>query len=1078
MTPPSCGNIDIEGDTDESVLVTGSHNVVIQAEQVMLQAAEEARREKRDPAQMLRVLALLAAPVFDPRNPDQAPTPLDLHQEWHVLAEGVRRSNAPILLARLAPATLAALRSALSPRAEMQNSFPHILHFSGHAWREGLLLEGELGEVHLAKTEEILEALKDLPHPLDLVVLNGCESAADASSAAQAMVDGGLARAVMGHERSVLDAEAVKFASTLYAELTGGFPLGEAVARAQKEVTTHKVILLGDKELCFQNLSGGEPWVDQRSPPGNLPAQTGLFLGRGRELVDMAHHLSHPPAVVVISGPPGIGKTGLVLEAAHRNSRRFPGGVAYASGRQFEGSREATAAEMLKDLAEPLGLTPEPERLIDELLQKTAKEPTLLLLDNLETLPEEERARLAEVLRRLGGESAAIVALRPSSEALEDLPRSRPISLHHGLSPEEAARYAMFLARQREIPLTWDRAAEIAEAVGGHPLLLEKLVAQARRRDLEDLLQEVAERRGDYQEQLAKVYSRSAERLDDAGLDALKALQLFPAGSAPEVPLLAAAGEGGPAALQEAALADFDPAEQVWHWHATVAEYARIHWPLSEDERRSRLIDLLPAWTAWLKRLVARDMKSHMRLEKARPNLQSEMEVCTGTSYEEAWSFLDALDRALPSPERTLSLREIIAEVQKAKLEILPSDDYAQRACLLNNLGLALSNLGQREKAIKPSQEAAEIYRQLAEADPQVFLPNLAASLNNLGMMLSNQGRREKALKPSQEAAEIYRQLAEAEPQVFLPDLAASLNNLGVRLSDLGRREEAIIPSQEAAEIYRQLAEAEPQVFLPYLAMSLNNLGNRLYNLGRRKEAILPSQEAAAEIYRRLAEANPQAFLPNLAASLNNIGALLSELGRREEALKPTQEAVEIRRRLAEEKPQAFLPDLAMSLNNLGVRLSDLGRLEEALIPSQEAVEIRRRMAEANPQAFLPALSMCLNNLGVLLSRLGRLEEALIPSQEAVEIRRRMAEANPQAFLPDMATSLGAYGSILGSLDRHAEAARAFGEGLELIAPFYLKMPQAFGRLARFLLQGYLQACQGAGQEPDEELMVNFKEMH
>jgi len=1077
MTPPSRGNIDIEGSTDESVLVTGSHNVVIQAEQVMLQAAEEARREKRDPAQMLRVLALLAAPVFDPRNPDQPPKPLDLHQEWHVLADGVRRSRAPILLARLTPPTLAALRSALSPRAEMQNSFPHILHFSGHAWREGLLLENDLGEVHFAKTDEILEALKNLPHPLDLVILNGCESAADASSAAQAMVDGGLARAVVGHERSVLDAEAVKFVATLYVELTAGFSLEDAVARAKKEVTTHEVILLGDKELCFQNLSGGEPWVDQRSPPGNLPAQTGLFLGRGRELVDMAHHLSRPPAVVVIFGPPGIGKTGLVLEAAHRNGFRFLGGVAYASGRQFEGSREATAAEMLKDLAEALGLTPEPERLIDELLQKTAREPTLLLLDNLETLPEEERARLAEVLRRLGGESAAIAALRPSSEALEDLPRSRPISLHRGLSPEEAARYAMFLAREREIPLTWDRAAEIAEAVGGHPLILEKLVAQARRRDLEDLLREVAERRGDYQEQLEKVYAWSAERLDDAGLDGWKALPLFPAGSAPEGPLRAAADEGSPAALQEGALADFDPAEQAWHWHATVAEYAKIHWPLSEEERRSRLIDLLPAWTAWLKRLVARDMKSHMRLEKARPNLQSEMEVCTGTSYEEAWSFLDALDRALPSPERTLSLREIIAEVQKAKLEILPSDDNAQRACLLNNLGLALSNLGQREEAIKPSQEAAEIYRQLAEADPQVFLPNLAASLNNLGMMLSNQGRREKAIKPSQEAAEIYRQLAEAEPQVFLPDLAASLNNLGVRLSELGRREEAIIPSQEAAEIYRRLAEANPQAFLPNLAASLNNIGNRFYNLGRRKEAILPSQEAA-EIYRRLAEANPQAFLPNLAASLNNIGALLSELGRREEALKPTQEAVEIRRRLAEEKPQAFLPDLAMSLNNLGVRLSDLGRLEEALIPSQEAVEIRRQMAEANPQAFLPTLSMCLNNLGVLLSRLGRLEEALIPSQEAVEIRRLIAEANPQAFLPDMATSLGAYGSILGSLDRHAEAARAFGEGLELIAPFYLKMPQAFGRLARFLLQGYLQACQGAGQEPDEELMVNFKEMH
>jgi hypothetical protein len=59
-----------------------------------------------------------------------------------------------------------------------------------------------------------------------------------------------------------------------------------------------------------------------------------------------------------------------------------------------------------------------------------------------------------------------------------------------------------------------------------------------------------------------------------------------------------------------------------------------------------------------------------MRLEKARPNLQSEMEVCAETTHEEAWAFLDALDLALPSPDRTLSLREIIAEVQKTKLII------------------------------------------------------------------------------------------------------------------------------------------------------------------------------------------------------------------------------------------------------------------------------------------------------------------------------------------------------------------------------------------------------------------------
>lgn len=321
----------------------------------MLNAVQQASLSQRDPARMLRVLALLAAPVYDPNSPDQYPTPLDLRQEWHVLADGVRQSGAPILLARLTLPTLDALRYALSPRAWEQGVFPHVLHFSGHAWREGLLLEDELGQVHAATTTEVLNALKGMPHPLDLVVLNGCESAVDARSVAQALMDGGFARAVVGHERSVLDPEAVAFAARLYAELTGGFTLKEAVDRAQKQITTHQVVLLGDTTLCFEKLSGGEPVVNDLRPKGNLPSQSALFLGRGRELVEISSALAHPPAIIVLSGPPGIGKTSLVLEAAHRNAWRFPGGVAYAAGPRPEDIRTATAAEMLTALAGALG---------------------------------------------------------------------------------------------------------------------------------------------------------------------------------------------------------------------------------------------------------------------------------------------------------------------------------------------------------------------------------------------------------------------------------------------------------------------------------------------------------------------------------------------------------------------------------------------------------------------------------------------------------------------------------------------------------------------------------------------------
>ena len=106
----------LDPNTTRKAPATGP-NSIIQAEQAMQQAAQQAKDEDHDPSRMLRVLAVLAAPVFDPEDPEHLPDHLDLHQEWHVLAEGVRGSHAPILLARLQPPTLESPRSALSPRA-------------------------------------------------------------------------------------------------------------------------------------------------------------------------------------------------------------------------------------------------------------------------------------------------------------------------------------------------------------------------------------------------------------------------------------------------------------------------------------------------------------------------------------------------------------------------------------------------------------------------------------------------------------------------------------------------------------------------------------------------------------------------------------------------------------------------------------------------------------------------------------------------------------------------------------------------------------------------------------------------
>ena len=759
------GSIAVGGDVGGSLLVTGSQNVIIQAGQVMLQAAAAARLQRQDPTRMLRVLALLAALVYDPADPDHPPPPLDLRQEWNRLERAVQEARAPILLARLVPPTLEALRRALSPRIAGQGLFPHVLHFSGHAWREGLLLEDEYGQTHPVTTGELLDALNGGAHsraPL-LVVLNACETAADARSAAQALLEAGLARAVVGHLCPVQDEQAIAFAKALYADLCDGFPLREAVRRAQQSSPSQGeggvgVLLLGDGDLRFGGLARGEPLIEDGRPTGNLPPGEGVgFFGRGAELTALARSLDHPPCLALLCGPPGIGKSRLALEAAHRNAWRFPGGAAFA-----------TAAGLLNRLAEALGLAGT-EEVRQALLDYAHARPTLFLLDNLETLPPAELAILAGFLERLDGASAALITLRPPQPLLEDLPHALSRSLQEGLRGEAAVRYALALAHSKGLPLAAPEAAEIAWAAGGHPLLITGIVAQARRRDRQSLLEEVRRREGDFAEQLEATYAWSWERLDEAGQAAWQALLLFPAGRAPEAVLRSMAGREGLRALrQEAAVADFDPHLQAWRWHPTVAEYAARRRPLAEEERQVCLIAALPAWTRWLERLEPKTAETAARLEEQRSNLEALLEAGAHAEYRQARGWFQALHRAFPPPDRTLALRDLEAAAYRAWADAARRAGAVEdRAIALGMTGYALSALGRREEALAATQGAAGLYRELAEQNPPAFLPDLARSLNNLGMMLSALGRREEALAAYEEAVRILLPFFRALPAAF-----------------------------------------------------------------------------------------------------------------------------------------------------------------------------------------------------------------------------------------------------------------------------------------------------------------------
>ena len=385
-----------------------------------------------------------------------------------------------------------------------------------------------------------------------------------------------------------------------------------------------------------------------------------------------------------------------------------------------------------------------------------------------------------------------------------------------------------------------------------------------------------------------------------------------------------------------------------------------------------------------------------------------------------------------------------------------------ERATYMNNLSNRLSEVGDREGALKAIREAVEIRRGLPEENKAAINPGLAGSLNNLSGCLFGVGDRGGALDAAREAVGIYRGLVEGNAEVFKSDLAMSLSNLSNRLSEVGDRGGALDAIRESVEIRCGLAEGNAAAFNPDLAASLNNLSNRLFEVGDRGGALDAVREAVG-IYRGPAKGNMEAFKPDLAMSLSNLSNRLSEMGDRDGALDAAREAVEIRRGLAEENAAAFTPVLASSLNDLSIMLSGLGDRGSALKVAQESVEIRRGLVEENPAAFNSVLAGSLSNLSGRLSEVGDREGALDAAREAVRIYRGLAKESTAAFNSELARSLSNLSARLSEVGDREGALDVIREAVEIrrglaagnAAAFEADLVRSLNSLARTLTEAW-----------------------
>ncbi len=223
--------------------------------------------------------------------------------------------------------------------------------------------------------------------------------------------------------------------------------------------------------------------------PNNLP-RLQYFFGRETELKKVADALA-PEARgwgALIDGPGGIGKTALAIRAAESvPSDRFRR-IIFLSSKERELTADGQRAlghfvlptylEMLNAIASELAqsdLAKSPEHERSALVLRALQEKeVLLVLDNLETLPEHDRDQLFAFLNRLPRGSSAIVTSRRRADA-------GAVSVRLDRLDWEAA-HALLIELGRDFPRLGqasdaDRHA-LYEQTGGNPLLIRWVVGQ------------------------------------------------------------------------------------------------------------------------------------------------------------------------------------------------------------------------------------------------------------------------------------------------------------------------------------------------------------------------------------------------------------------------------------------------------------------------------------------------------------------------------------------------------------------------------------------------------------------------
>ncbi|MFD7868630.1 BTAD domain-containing putative transcriptional regulator [Streptomyces sp. NPDC059783] len=665
----------------------------------------------------------------------------------------------------------------------------------------------------------------------------------------------------------------------------------------------HRRMLRGDPGLAAPGPGPRPPERAARAgrgpgPPRQLPAAVSGFTGRRAELrlLDGPSDGAEPgvgPAVRVITGTAGAGKTALALHWAHRAARDFPDGQLYVNLRGFDSTAgPVPPGEAVRGFLEALSVPP--ERIPDPLEARaallrteTAGRRLLFVLDNAT-----DAAQVRPLLPG-GAGCAVLVTGRGRLAGLAVTDGARLIRLDV-LPREEAHELLVARLGADRIAAEPEAAAELIELCARLPLALAVTAARAVGRPGFALSAVAAELRdtrgrldvldtGEGASSVRTVFSWSYLRLDARTARVFRLLGLYPGRDAAAPAVAALAG----LTVQEAA--------------AALTGLAHVH--LIDEHRPGRYSfhDLLRVYaaglaaaeespaerTAALHRLFDHFLHTaHLagrRLVPVRRALPLPPPVPGSAprhpeDYEEAMAWFEAeravllavTDAAGPAGfdghawQLPLVMGDFLhlsgrwhdwAATQRTAIAAARrQEDPAGTALCHCESGRAAIRLGRHEEARDALSRALELQRGLND------LPGQTHTLRTLAWLYEQQGDYRATLRRLEQVLELERAAGN------LAGWGGALNNIGWCHSHLGDHEKALVCCHEALRLHREAGASVGEAY------TWETLGFTRRAMGEYTEALDCYRRCREEFHRlgnRYGEAD----------ALRNLGELLRTVG-------------------------------------------------------------------------------------------------------------------------------------------------------------------------------------------------------